>query len=111
MPTYVYEFENGERIEVFQSMKDDPLAEIDGRAVTKCVIAPQLAAVALSRWDKYPYVSNALPTTIQGCKMARNKRKDGRLSRPKPLIESARHEREVMAKNDLVHGDHSDMPE
>lgn len=101
MPTYVYEFQDGkrERIEVFQHMKDDPIAEIDGRPVQRIICPPQLAGV--DKWVKYPYVSNSLPTTIQGCKMVRQK-KAGQWTRRKPLIESQRHEREVAARNDLM---------
>jgi hypothetical protein len=46
--------------------------------------------------NKYPYVSHRLPSTIRGCKLV--KTKNGRM---KPLIQSRRHELEVMARNDL----------
>lgn len=54
--------------------------------------------------SQYPYVSNALPRTIArdgSCKLVREKKGSRRL---KPLVESARHERELMAKFDLVKG-------
>lgn len=104
MPHYDYQFtDTGAVIEVFQSMRDEPLAEIDGRSVKRVISSPQLMGLDTGRRrDKYPYVSNALPTTIQGTKMVRQKRRDGTWSRKKPLIESAKHEREVMARNDLV---------
>jgi hypothetical protein len=101
MPTYLYQFTGtDETTEVVQSMRDDHLVEIDGRKVERIICRPELAGVSRTTWG-YPYVSNALPTTLQGCKMVRQKKKNGTFSRPKPLIQSQRHEREVMARNDL----------
>jgi hypothetical protein len=102
MTTYLYLFDGtDETIEVNQRMSEPALAQIDGRKVSRIICPPQLCGVERKTWG-YPYVSNALPTTIKGCKMVQQKNKNGSLSRPKPLIESRRHEREVMARNDLV---------
>lgn len=77
-------------------MRDEPLTKIDGRKVTRVPCISEVQIVAPGKWTGYPYVSNRLPTTIKGCKMV----KSG--SRLKPLIESERHEKKVMAMNDLV---------
>lgn len=97
MPTYTYEFDDtGDVTEVVQRMSEPHLTEIDGRKVHRIPVVGQFNVTAAKRWDTYPYVSNRLPTTIKGCKMVKQ---NGRL---KPLIESERHERKVMAMNDLT---------
>lgn len=96
MPTYVYEYQDtGDRVEKFQLMRDEPLTEIEGRAVARVPCVPELAGVDRKVWG-YPYVSNRLPSTIKGCKLVNQ---GGRM---KPLIESERHERKVAAMNDLT---------
>jgi len=108
MPTYIYErIDTGEHIEIVQSMKDDPLAEIDGKPVRRIITSPQLCGVERKTWG-YPRVSNQLDEHVKGCKMVRTKLPNGKLSRPKPLIESLRHEKEVAKRNNLVEADLSD---
>lgn len=93
MPTYVYEYDDtGERQDVFQRMSDEPITEIDGRSVTRvpCVgLAPMVE-------DFTAYVSNALPHTIEGCKKVKQN------GRYKPLIDSRKTEREIIARYDLT---------
>ena len=97
MPTYTYQFQDtGERMDVVQRMSEPHLTEIDGRAVVRVPVVPEFTTASAGRWDKYPYVSNRLPTTIKGCKLV----KSG--GRYKPLIESERHEQKVAAMNDLT---------
>src|SRR3990167_7314748 len=97
MPTYTYEFQDtGERIDIVQRMSEPALTEIDGRAVARVPVVAQFSTPSAGRWNNYPYVSNRLPSTIKGCKMV----KQG--GRYKPLIESERHEKKVMAMNDLT---------
>lgn len=108
MPEYTFLNEQtGERFDLFYHMAEVPtIGEeiIHNGQVLRRVASSRFHGKtgALGHLDIYPYVSNSLPTTVQGCKMVRERRKDGKLSRPKPLIRSERHEREVMARNNLV---------
>ncbi len=109
MPLYDFQSDAGDIIEMAFSMREVPESiEQDGRIYRKIITSlPQLSGLdtARNRGEKYPYVSNRLPPTIDGCKTVRTRRKDGTMGRPKPLIESRKHEREVMARNDLVRED------
>lgn len=105
MPLYTFQSADGEAREIAFSMRDAPATgeqiDIDGKVFTRVPDLPQLSGVERKTWG-YPRLSNSLPTTTNGCKMVRQKKANGTYSRPKPLIESQRHEREVMARNDLV---------
>ncbi len=98
MPLYSYRYtDTDELVDVYQSMKDEKLIILGGRPVVRQFTPPMLTGIE-ARTDGYPRLSNSLPTTIRGVKLVADP-KSGRL---KPLITSRRHEREVMAKNDLV---------
>ncbi len=97
MPRYDYMYEDtGDVFEVVQRMNAEALTEVDGRIVRRVPSVGNFTMGKLGQSDKYPYISNALPSTIDGCKMVRQG------GRYKPLIENARHEREVAKKNNLV---------
>jgi hypothetical protein len=56
----------------------------------------KIAEGQISRSNTYPYVSRALPPTVSGCRFT------GKGRSKKPIIESARHEREVAARHGYV---------
>lgn len=90
MPTYEYRFEDGDReiVEVFHSMSQDPLTEIDGRPVELLISGGSLADAKLKADSKYPYVSARLPRNLEGCPTDKS---------GKPVILNKRHEREICA--------------
>lgn len=93
MPVYPFRDEaTGRTVEVFFAMTDAPAigstVEHDGRRLTRLVSAFQVDP-ATNR-SQYPYVSNALPRRLPGCRTNRQ---------GKPIIESRRHERNVMAQH------------
>lgn len=100
MPTYEFENSSGERIEQFHPMSSAPRSVvINGETYERIISAPsacQISMGPLGIQDKYPYTSNALPPDLDGCQTIREN------GRRKPLIESARHEREVAKRNGLV---------
>jgi len=106
MPIYVFESTSGRQVDEVcpvagvgrdSGPRIGDSWEVEGEMMVRIPSRTQVSAKA-NQWQKYPYVSNRLPTTIQGCKMV----KSG--SRMKPLITSRKHENEVMAINDLQRG-------
>ena len=89
-----YEFTDtdGNIVEIEMSMRDAPsigsIIERDGRLLTRIASAMQVDPG--TNRSQYPYVSNALPRRLEGCR-----------STPagKPIVESKRHERELMARH------------
>jgi len=93
MPSYAFVDEStGEMCELVFAMKDAPAigstVMVDDRKWTR-VISDFQVDPATNR-SQYPYVSNALPRNLEGCKT-------NRLG--KPVIMSRRHERNIMAKH------------
>lgn len=92
MPSYAFVDEaTGDTCELVFAMKDAPAigttVTVDGREWTR-VISDFQVDPATNR-SQYPYVSNALPRNLDGCKTN---------SQGKPVIMSRRHERNIMAK-------------
>jgi len=89
-----YEFldSDGNVVEIEMPMRDAPsigsIIEHEGRALTRIASAMQVDPG--TNRHTYPYVSNALPRNLEGCKTNRI---------GKPVIMSKRHEREVMARH------------
>jgi hypothetical protein len=100
MPIYLFRTEDGELVEHhFPSRKAPRIGKTVMIGGQRCTRAPSFrVGTAPESKSNYPYLSNSLPRTTKGCKM----KADPKTGRKKPLIESRRHEREVMAKNDLV---------
>jgi hypothetical protein len=95
MPTYAFRDEaTGRVVERHFSMAAAPAigstVEVDGVRLTRLISAFQVDS-ATNR-SQYPYVSNALPRRLPGCRTNRQ---------GKPIIESRRHERNVMAQHGL----------
>jgi hypothetical protein len=100
LPVYVFRAKDGTIAEIHYAMADVPSigAEIDVDGVKYTRIPSfKVGEGRINRTNLYPYVSNALPPTTEGCKMVRGKR-----GRMKPVIESAKHEREVAARHGLT---------
>jgi hypothetical protein len=89
-----YEFTDpdGNVVEIEMPMREAPsigsIITRDGVSLTRIPSAMQVDP-ATNR-HQYPYVSQALPRNLAGCKTARG---------GKPIVESKRHEREIMAKH------------
>jgi hypothetical protein len=89
-----YEFLDveGNVVEIEMPMRDAPsigsIIEREGRVLTRIASAMQVDPG--TNRHMYPYVSNALPRNLEGCKSTRI---------GKPVIMSKRHEREVMARH------------
>ena len=89
-----YEFTDadGNIVEIEMSMRDAPsigsIIERDGRRLTRIASAMQVDPG--TNRSQYPYVSNSLPRNLVGCKTTKL---------GKPIVESKRHEREVMARH------------
>lgn len=89
-----YEFtdESGNVVEIDMSMREAPsigsIIERDGRRLTRIASAMQVDPG--TNRSQYPYVSNSLPRKLAGCKTTRS---------GKPIVESKRHEREIMARH------------
>lgn len=98
MPIYLFEDESGVLLEQHYASADVPRIgseiQVDGR-VYRRIPSFLVGKGMIERGSKYPYESNALPPTTQGCKMTKGRR-------PKPIIESAKHEREVAARHNLT---------
>lgn len=63
MPTYVYKIiDTGETVEVKQSIKDDALTEIDGRAVTRVPQGGIKTPAFVGRFSLNPNVERFLAT-------------------------------------------------
>jgi len=89
-----YEFtdDDGNLIEIEMPMREAPsigsIIERDGRRLTRIASAMQVDPG--TNRSQYPYVSNSLPRNLTGCKTTKL---------GKPIVESKRHEREVMARH------------
>lgn len=89
-----YEFTDvdGNIVEIEMPMRDAPsigsIIERDGRRLTRIASAMQVDPG--TNRSQYPYVSNSLPRNLVGCKATKL---------GKPIVESKRHEREVMARH------------
>jgi hypothetical protein len=98
MPEYVFESSTGKRITRFYPADEAPrIGESirHARRWYRRIPAFVIGTGRMERGSKYPYVSQSLPDTTQGCKFTKGKRK-------KPIIESARHEREIAARHGLT---------
>lgn len=90
----IYEFkdQNGNHVELSMSMAEAPsigaIITHEGRTLTRVASAMQIDP-ATNR-SQYPYVSTALPRKLEGCRTDRS---------GKPIIESKRHERNIMARH------------
>lgn len=93
-----YEFQDpdGNVVEIDMSMRDAPsigsIINHGGRQLTRIASISVQVDPATNR-SQYPYVSHALPRNLAGCKTAKG---------GKPIVESKRHEREIMAKHGYV---------
>jgi len=93
-----YEFQDadGNVVEIDMMMRDAPsigsIIEHDGRRLTRIASVSVQVDPAANR-SQYPYVSHALPRNLAGCKVANG---------GKPIVESKRHEREIMARHGYV---------
>lgn len=93
-----YEFTDpdGNLVEIDMPMRDAPsigsIIEHNGMRLTR-IPSTSVQVDPASNRSQYPYVSHALPRNLSGCKVAVG---------GKPIIESKRHEREVMARHGYV---------
>lgn len=92
----IYEFtdiKTGKIVEINLPMRDAPaigsIIEHDGRRLARIPSVSVQVDPATNR-SQYPYVSHALPRKLTGCKTDR---------RGRPIVESRRHEREIMARH------------
>jgi len=94
----IYEFKDkdGNVVEIAMPMaKAPPIGGIinhEGLELTRIASLSVQVDPATNR-SQYPYVSNALPRNLSGCKT------DGK---GKPIVESKRHEREIMSRHGYV---------
>ena len=72
--------------------------EIEG---AKCVRVADSHHLSTEMIQRYPFLSNALPSTTKGCKIV----KDPKTGRMKPLITSRSHQNEVCRINSLAYDD------
>jgi len=100
---YVFRAEDGEEIELPFNMADVPsigdTVDVDGKAFRR-IFCGIIGKGTIAQKSKYPYLSSHMdptPGSVKGAKTVRTAR-----GKPKVLIESRAHEREVMARNDLV---------
>jgi len=108
MPEYIFQnVATGERTEIFYKMADAPV--IGEEIIHNGGIWRRVCEIGRHQINthpvtsKFPVCSSSLPTTLAddgSCRLGRDK-PGGRL---KPIIESAKHKRELMAKFDLVDG-------
>tara|TARA_R100000700_G_C3077513_1_gene84769 strand:+ start:71 stop:373 length:303 start_codon:yes stop_codon:yes gene_type:complete len=98
MPVYLFETEDGQRVESFFSSNDVPSIgdkiDIDGITCTRLPSFVLDTAGIARKTHQYPYVSRALPRNMPG---VGNYDKQGR-----PIIRSQQHEKNVAAQHDLV---------
>jgi hypothetical protein len=93
-----YEFQDpdGNVVEIDMPMRDAPsigsIIERDGVRLTRVPSLSVQVDPATNR-SQYPYVSQALPRNLAGCKTAKG---------GKPIVESKRHEREIMSRHGYV---------
>lgn len=90
---YEFEDEDGKIVEISMSMAEAPsigsIIHRDGRALRRIASVSVQVDPAANR-SQYPYVSNALPRNLAGCRVD---------SKGKPIVESRRHEQEIMARH------------
>lgn len=96
MPLYDFTDERGEPVEVHYPMSGVPsigatVQHPDYGLITRVASKAQISPNHCS--GTYPYVSRALPDTIPGCP---------RNAAGKPIVTSRKHERELMARHNLV---------
>jgi hypothetical protein len=93
---YEFQDQSGNVVEIDMPMRDAPsigsIIEHEGTLLTRIASMSVQVDPAVNR-SQYPYVSHALPRNLSGC----SKYVGG-----KPIIESKRHEREVMARHGYV---------
>ncbi len=90
----IYEFldQNCNHVELSMSMAEAPsigaIITHEGRTLTR--IASFMQIDPATNRHQYPYVSTSLPRRLSGCKVT---------GQGKPIIESKRHERNIMAQH------------
>ena len=93
----IYEFLDidGKLVELTYSMKEVPsigcIINLDGKEL-KRVASNSVQVDPATNRPQYPYVSACLPRNLSGCKTQGGK----------PIVESKRHEREIMARHGYV---------
>lgn len=91
----LYEFidEDDNVVEINLPMRDAPsigsIIQHDGRTLTRIPSVSVQVDPATNR-SQYPYLSHALPRKLDGCRTDH---------RGRPIVESKRHEREIMARH------------
>ena len=100
---YVFRAEDGEEVELPFSMAEAPsigeTVDVDGKAFRR-VFCGRIGDGTITMRSKYPYLSSHMdptPGSVKGASIVQTRR-----GKTKVLIESPQHEREVMARNDLV---------
>ncbi len=100
---YVFRAEDGEEVELPFTMAEAPIigetVDVDGKTFTR-VFCGMIGGGIIAQHSKYPYLSSSMdptPGSVKGGIIVRTKR-----GKQKVLIKSRKHEREVMAANDLV---------
>ncbi len=103
MMRYVFRAEDGEEVELPFEMDEAPTigetVEVDGKTF-KRVFCGMIGVGIIAMHSKYPYLSSHMdptPGSVKGGITVQTKR-----GKAKVLIKSKKHEREVMARNDLV---------
>ena len=101
MPIYTFQSDDGQTQDLPFSMAEVPRigerVEIDG-VLFRRIFCGRVGEGTIAMRGKYPYLSHSLsPCRVHGAKNIHVKG-----GKAKVLIESAKHEREVMARNDLV---------
>jgi len=101
MPIYTFENKQGDREEMFFTMRECPQEIVkDGVTFMKVITAPGLIHFGElgTQGHKYPYVSHSLPHTLKGAETVRYKNKKGKMGREKVIVKSRKHEKEIQAK-------------
>ncbi len=103
---YTFEAEDGEKLDLVYPPAEVPsigewicvpMRPNDGRGTRfRRTFSGRIGEGTIAQRNKYPYVSNAHAPGLPGTKTVY---KNGKA---KPLIESARHEREICAMNNMV---------
>ncbi len=106
MVLYVFEeVKTGKHVDKFFNPNDVPtigsLMQEKGVWYRRLPSLAQVSAQVARTVHGYPRLSNALPPTVAGCRIERDKKS----GRKKPLVTSQRHEREVIARNNLAEMD------
>ena len=101
MILYTFQADDGQTIDLPFESKDVPsigeTVEVEGVTYRR-VFCGRVGDGTIQQHAKYPYTSNYLnPAAIKGASIVKTA-----TGKKKILIKSAKHEREVMARNDLV---------